>query len=53
MTSPMQQLQDAARKIIGAQAAQQEHAKQVAASLPAKPPAQAPEQPPAGQAAAQ
>ena len=37
MTSPQQQLADAARKITGAQLAQQQHAKEVAASLPAKP----------------
>ena len=38
MTSPQQQLAEAAKRITGAQLAQQQHAKDVAASLPAKPP---------------
>jgi len=46
MTSPQQQLADAARKITGAQLAQQQHAKDVAASLPAKPAIPAAETPP-------
>lgn len=46
MTSPQQQLADAAHKITGAQLVQQQAAKEVAASLPAKPPIPAAQQPP-------
>jgi hypothetical protein len=46
MTTPIERLQAAARKITGAQLAQQQAAKDLAASLPGKPQAPA-ETPPA------
>ena len=46
MTSPQQQLAEAAKRITGAQLAQQQHAKEVAASLPAKPAIPAAQAPP-------
>ena len=45
MTSPAERLTEAAKRIQGGQLAQQKHAKEVAASLPARPPATPPEQP--------
>ena len=46
MTSPQQQLAEAAKRITGAQLAQQQAATAVAASLPAKPAIPASQQPP-------